>query len=127
MIWDLAAKIDGRLLNDFISPGPNLYNNLTEILFQMRENDYLCKGDIGEMFHQIFVYENDTHSLRFLFRLNQNEKIRIFKMNVLPFGAKCAPVIAQFVKNITAIASQEKFPEAADIILKNSYVDDICQ
>lgn len=125
LIWDLAAKVNDKCLNDYLEIGPNLYNNLLEIIFKMRENKYFFKGDIGEMFHQIKVFENDTHCLRFLFRFNTNEKIRAFKMKVLPFGAKCSPVISQFTKNKVAQDHKHLFPISSDIILYNSYVDDI--
>ena len=125
MIWDLAAKINGKSLNDYLFCGPNLYNNLLEILFKMRQERFLIKGDIGEMFHQIKVDDDDTNCLRFLFRFSQNENIRIFKMNVLPFGAKCSPVISQFVKNIVAKEYLTTHKEAAQAIIQNAYVDDI--
>lgn len=125
LIWDLAAKIQGKCLNDYISTGPNLYANMLDIQFQMREGQYLVKGDIGEMFHQIKVREQDTDALRFMFRFNPNEKLRYFKMLVLPFGAKCSPVISQFVKNKIAKQAASKHPETSEVILNNCYVDDL--
>jgi len=125
MIWDLAAKIDGSSINDELLAGPNLYNNLLQIIFQMCEQQYLVKGDVMEMFHQIRINEEDTEALRFMFRFPGEEKIRIFKMLVLPFGAKCSPTISQFVKNLVAKEYLQIFPEAADLILNSTYVDDI--
>ncbi|XP_070499595.1 uncharacterized protein, partial [Chironomus tepperi] len=125
MIWDLAAKVNGKSLNDFLLSGPNMYNSLLEIIFKMRERTYFIKGDLNEMFHQIFVTDEDTDSLRFLFRINPEDKIRVFKMLVLPFGAKCSPVISQHVKNTIALKFKNDLPEASETILKSSYVDDI--
>lgn len=125
MIWDLAAKVNGKSLNDFLLAGPNMYNNLLEIVFQMRERLILFKGDLSEMFHQIFVNKEDSDALRFLFRMNPDEKVRVFKMLVLPFGAKCSPVISQYVKNYTALQFKHDMPHASEAILNNSYVDDI--
>jgi hypothetical protein len=123
LIWDLAAKVNGQCLNDFLLSGPNLYNKLLDILFKMREKQFMVKGDIGEMFHQIKVDEDDTNALRFLFRFSQDEKIRVFK--VLPFGAKCSPVISQYVKNKVAEEYKNISPKTSSIILRNAYVDDI--
>lgn len=125
LIWDFSAKINGKSVNDFLLTGPNLYNNLTEILFKLREYPYIAKGDVAEMFHQIMIYEDDTHALRFIFRFSPEEKVRIFRMKVLPFGARCSPVISQYVKNKIAKDSENEYPQAAKVILKNSYVDDI--
>lgn len=125
MIWDLAAKVEGKSINDHLVAGPNLYNSLLQIVFQMCEQRYLFKGDLMEMFHQIRIKEEDTEALRFLFRFPGESKIRVFKMLVLPFGAKCSPTISQFVKNIIARRYMEIFPEASDIILNSTYVDDV--
>lgn len=125
MIWDCAAKVNGKSLNDFIVTGPNLYNSLVEILMQMRERKFVFKGDLQEMFHQIFVSEQDSDSLRFLFRFSSNEKIKTFKMLVLPFGLKCSPTVSQYIKNLVALSYSTRYKDACDIILHNSYVDDI--
>jgi hypothetical protein len=125
LIWDLAAKVQGKCLNDYISTGPNLYSNMLDIQFQMREGQYLVKGDIGEMFHQIKVRDADTDALRFMFRFNPNDRIRYFKMLVLPFGAKCSPVISQFVKNKVAEQAATEHPETSNAIIHNCYVDDL--
>ena len=45
-------------------------------------------------------------------------------MNVLIFGASCAPCISQFVKNLNADKYTTKYPEAVRAIKNNHYVDD---
>jgi hypothetical protein len=125
MIWDMAALIDGKSVNDQLLSGPNLYNNIVKILFQMREHQYLIKGDLAEMFHQINIIEEDTEALRFVYRFEGESKIRHFKMLVLPFGAKCSPTIAHYVKNKVAIEKRELTPLTSDIMQNSTYVDDV--
>jgi len=125
MIWDLAAKVNGKSLNDELMSGPNLYSSILKIMFQLAEHQYLVKGDLQEMFHQIRLKEEDSDSLRFIFRFFGEEKIRIFKMKVLPFGAKCSPTISQFVKNLIAKENLETNKLAAETILHSTYVDDV--
>ena len=124
MIWDGAAKVNGKSINDYLFTGPNLYNNLTTILFQLREYKYIIKGDLSEMFHQVSILEEDTDCLRFLFRFSGETKIREFKMTVLPFGLCCAPTIAQFVKNLIAKSIKNESPLTSDIMQNSTYVDD---
>lgn len=45
-------------------------------------------------------------------------------MTSMVFGAACSPTSAQFVKNINAKNFEQKYPEAAKVILENHYVDD---
>lgn len=125
MIWDMAAEVNGKSLNDELMAGPNLYNDILKINFQISEHPYLLKGDLKEMFHQIRLKEEDTDCLRFIFRFKGEEKIRIFKMLVLPFGAKCSPAISQFVKNLIANENLESKPLAAKLVLNSTYVDDV--
>lgn len=124
LIWDAAAKVNGMSLNDYLLPGPNLYNNLQTMLFKMREGKYLVKGDIGEMFHQVFIIKEDRQALRFIWKNEINEKPKHFEMNVMIFGAVCSPTTSQFVKNKIALEFKNEFPEAANAIINDTYVDD---
>jgi Pao retrotransposon peptidase/Family of unknown function (DUF5641)/Integrase zinc binding domain len=91
----------------------------------MREHNYLIKGDLMEMFHQVRIKDEDTDALRFLFRFENDEYLREFKMLVLPFGASCSPAISQFVKNMIANECENIYPEAAEVIRNSTYVDDV--
>ena len=102
MIWDMACQINGKSVNDYLMNGPNLYSSLVKIQFQMQEFEILIKADLSEMFHQIKLLVEDTDALRFVFRFNNEEQRRHFKMVVLPFGAKCSPSITHYIKNLVA-------------------------
>lgn len=125
MIWDGASKVNGKSLNDFLITGPNLYNEIINILYNMRSKNILIVADIQEMFHQTFLTEEDTECSRFLFRFKNENTIREFKMKVLPFGLKCSPTIAQYVKNLIADEVIDIKPRVANVIKNNTYVDDI--
>lgn len=125
MIWDGASKVKGLSLNDFLITGPNLYNELLKILLNSRVYDVLIIGDVEEMFHQTLLTKEDSDCVRFLFRFKDEERIREFRMNVLPFGLKCSPTIAQFVRNKIAEELEVEMPKMADTIKNFSYVDDI--
>lgn len=124
-IWDAASKINGSSLNDHLLTGPNLYTNYLQIMFQMQEGKYLIKGDLQEMFHQIFVRKEDRDALRFLFRKSPADKLQILRMKRLIFGAKSSPIISQYVKNKIASEKIEAYPDAANVIINSTYVDDV--
>jgi len=124
-IWDAATKVNGKSLNDYLLSGPNLYNNYQKILFNMQEGRYLIKGDLSEMFHQIVIRAEDRDALRFLFRKSPNDKIQVLRMKVMIFGSICSPSTSQFVKNKLANEFLNEYPDAADVILNSTYVDDV--
>jgi len=124
-IWDMAAKVNGKSVNDYLIRGPNYYNEIIKLQFQMCEQKYIIKGDLREMFHQVRILEEDTEALRFLFRFRGESQIRHFKMKVLPFGAKCSPTIAQYVKNRVAEENMSENLLVSDLMINSTYVDDI--
>lgn len=124
-IWDAATKVEGLSLNDCLLSGPNLYNSYLKIILQMREGKYLIKGDIQEMFHQVVMRKEDRDSLRFLFRKSPNLPIQILRMRVMIFGSKSSPSTSQFVKNKVAEPYEKTHPEATNVIINKTYVDDV--
>lgn len=125
MIWNAAAEVNGRSLNSYLLPGPNLYNNMSDILFKYREGKFTIKADVAEMFHRLRIIEKDTDMLRFVFQFENEDFIREYKMLVLPFGLCCSPALAHYVKNLCATKHLTTNPDAASIILSNSFVDDV--
>lgn len=124
MIWDLAAKVLGRSLNEEMLSGPDNYNCLLNILCKAREKQILVIGDISEMFHQIYLKKTDSDCMRFLFKFLNEPEVTEMIMERFPFGAICSPSVANFVKELIAKTFKEKFPEASDAVLNCSYVDD---
>lgn len=77
------------------------------------------------MFHRIFIRDEDRHAQRFLWRgCDSSREPDVYVMNVLIFGATCAPCISQYVKNKHAAKYESKFPSAVNAIINNHYVDD---
>lgn len=50
----------------------------------------------------------------------------MYVKTVLTFGDKPAPAMAQIALRKTAEENEKNYPEAADVLTKNSYMDDIC-
>ncbi|XP_059223223.1 uncharacterized protein LOC131997003 [Stomoxys calcitrans] len=125
IVWDAAATVNGVSLNSMLFKGPDLLSSLPDILFRFRQKSVAICGDIEQMFHQIFIREEDRNVQRFLWRAEDgDEEPNIFIMNVMIFGASCAPCISQFVKNLNANKYRNQFPAAANAIVHNHYVDD---
>ncbi|XP_075157943.1 uncharacterized protein LOC142231210 [Haematobia irritans] len=126
VVWDAAAKSGGLSLNSFLLKGPDLMASLPAVLFKFRQNAVAICGDIEEMFHQVHIRPDDRDVQRFLWRdCDQNREPDVYVMDVMIFGATCAPSISQYIKNLNADKFKNEFPLAAKSIKQNHYVDDL--
>lgn len=126
VVWDAAAKVSGVSLNSFLLKGPDMLASLPKVLFAFRERKVAVCGDIEEMFHQIYVRQEDRDVQRFLWRdCNPTAEPDVYVMDVMIFGASCAPSISQFIKNLNAERFEKEYPLAVKSIKRNHYVDDL--
>lgn len=125
IVWDAAARSHGVSLNSTLLKGPDLLSSLPGILFKFRQRQVAFSADIEQMFHRIYIREEDRHAQRFLWRgCDTTKDPDVYVMNVMTFGATCSPCTSQFVKNLNAAKYKNSYPEAADAIERNHYVDD---
>ena len=76
---------------------------------------------ISKMYNSIILSDLDQHTHPFLWG---NEPNHYILLNV-PFGDKPSGTIAILALQKTAESSKAKYPEEADMIMKDTYVDDI--
>ncbi|XP_055584725.1 uncharacterized protein LOC129737589 [Uranotaenia lowii] len=124
LVWDAAAMYKGQSLNSVLLTGPDQLVSLISVLIKFRESRIAVCGDIREMYHQVKIREQDQHCQRFLWKDNDGDPSE-YIMTVMTFGASCSPSSAQFVKNINAKRHAEKYPDASEIIINCTYVDDM--
>ena len=76
-------------------------------------------GDISRMYHRVLIPERDQHVHRFLWRnFNTQREPDVY--------VKTAPAMAQKALRKTAEEKRDEYPEAAETLTKNSYMDDTC-
>ena len=63
-----AAKFHGKSLNSCLLTGPDLLQDLFNVLLRFRQHPYAVSADIEGMFLQVGVPTVDQSSLRFLWR-----------------------------------------------------------
>ncbi|XP_062554097.1 uncharacterized protein LOC134219387 [Armigeres subalbatus] len=124
VVWDAAAKTNGVSLNSMLLKGPDLLTSLPSVLFRFRQKEVAITGDIKEMFHQIVIRPEDRQAQRFLWRDSPDDPIKEYVMDVATFGSTCSPCSAQYVKNKNAEEWNQVYPDAAEAIINNTYVDD---
>ena len=127
IVLNSSAVFQGHRLNDNWMKVPDLLNALFGIVLRFRENEVAFIGDISKMYHRIRIPEADQHVHRFLWRnLKTERETDVYVKTVLTFGDKPAPAMAEIALRKTADEAKEVFPKAAQVLKKNSYMDDIC-
>ena len=117
MVFDASAKHDGVSLPDFA------VDIVANLLRFRRYSIPLC-ADIKQMFLQVGVAAEDRSFLRYLWRpLGGCGPPDTFEMNVHIFGAVCSPAVCIATMRKTAEDHRSQFPDVADIVSKNFYVD----
>ena len=125
IVFDAAAKSHGVALNDLIFKGPKLQGNLPSILTRFRQRPVALVCDIAQMYLQIELAESDRPFQRFLWRdLNSNAEPAVYEFNRVVFGVNASPFLAQYVTQEHARRNAENSSEAAEVIIKSTYMDD---
>ena len=127
IVFNSSAIFRGHRLNDYWKEGPDLLNDLFGVVLRFRENEVAFIGDISKMYHRIRIPEADQHVHKFLWRnLQTDREPDVYIKTVLTFGDKTAPAMAQIAIRKTADEAKKDFPEAAQVLKDNTYMDDIC-
>ena len=101
-------------------------NDLFGVILRFRENEVAVTADISKMYHRVLIPMEDRHVHRFLWRnLETDRPPDIYVMNVLTFGDKPTPAMAQIALQKTVEKEESSNPEAARTIKNNTYMDDI--
>ncbi len=96
------------------------------ILLRFREEPVAFMGDISKMHLQICLPESDTHLHRYLWRdLDVTKPPTVYRLLRVTFGDKPSPEMANFVMRKIAETTGESYPEAAVILNRDRYMDDI--
>ena len=127
VVFDCAAKFHDISLNDKLLQGPDLTNDLLDVLMRFRDGHVAFTADVEAMFYQVSVPREDRDFLRFLWWPNGDLEMRpkTFRMTVHLFGACSSPSCASYALQRTAKDHGMCFEDdIAQTIAKNFYVDD---
>ena len=127
VVFDCPAKYHGVSLNDSLLQGPDLTNDLLDVLLRFREEQVAFTADIEAMFYQVKVPEEDRDFLRFLWWPDGDlsSSPATYRMTVHLFGACSSPSCANFALRKTAEDHGRAYDgRVSKIIRENFYVDD---
>lgn len=121
-----ARSLSGVSLNDIMYRGPNLQQDLQELILKWRQYEYVYTADIEKMYRQILVHPEDQPYQKILWRDNQNQPIRTYQLTTVTYGTKPAPFLAMMCLKQLATAEQKNYPDAAKALEESFYMDDYC-
>ena len=122
VVFDAAAKHDGKSLNDAIWPGPKLQRDLVDVLTRFRRAPVALSADISEKFLQVELQEKDRPYHRFLWR---DFDTSLYEFQRLLFGNTASPFCSQYVLQTHAKTHALDFPQAASTTEDSMCEDDV--
>ena len=116
----------GSSINDIVAKGINSMNSMLELFIRFRSYIVAMHTDIKQMYNVIKLKPEHWRFQRYLWDLllnPNNEPMEKLIMTII-YGITSSGNQAICGLRKTAIGQQEKFPEAADSIINDTYMDD---
>jgi hypothetical protein len=106
VVFDASCKGSNNIsLNDELMIGPQLQDDLRNLLMRWRMKRVCFVADVQKMYRQILVTKEDANYQRILWRQNECEELKEYRMLRVTFGTAPAPYLA--VKTLQKIAIDE--------------------
>ncbi|XP_062703548.1 uncharacterized protein LOC134286002 [Aedes albopictus] len=126
VVFDASCPTSSGLsLNNALMVGPTVQDDIISIVLRFRFHRIAIVADVEKMYRMVQQQLADRRLHKILWRDNQNEPIRVFQLNTVTYGTASAPYLATKCLKRLAELDGNKFPEAAKILCKDFYVDDM--
>lgn len=126
VVFDASAKTSSNIsLNDVLKVGPKIQDDLLDILLRFRKHNVVMTADIEKMYRQVRIARDQQDLQRILWRSSPNDDLQHFRLTTVTYGTASASYLAIRALHQTAYDNERVFPEAAHVILKDFYVDDL--
>ena len=119
IVWDCAVS-----RNDLVYEGPDLLNQLTDVLIRFHRFRYAVTFDTRKMYLNVKVPSKDRGVLRILYRPDDDisKAPKEYRAAVHIYGAKSSGFIANLC--VHDLASRTEDSVLSDVLTKDLYVDD---
>ncbi|XP_026745741.1 uncharacterized protein LOC113507087 [Trichoplusia ni] len=126
VVFDASCKGSNNVsLNDELLVGPQLQEDLRNILMRWRMKRVCFMADIKQMFRQVLVSPEDADFQRILWRQQESDTLEEYRLLRVTFGTASAPYLA--VKTLQQVAKDEAKNNilVAQTINEDFYMDDL--
>ncbi|XP_055584930.1 uncharacterized protein LOC129737791 [Uranotaenia lowii] len=126
VVFDASCKTpNGPSLNSALMIGPIVQEDLRSIIMRSRLRPVMVIADIKQMYRQILVHEDDTPLQRIVWRASPDAPMWTYELKTVTYGTASAPYLATRVLQQLADDECDQFPEAARVLKRDFYVDDL--
>lgn len=126
VVFDASARTsNGLSFNDIQACGPQIQDNLFNVVVRFRCQPFVLTADITKMYRQIEVTPKQRCLQKILWRSAPTEDVRTFRLNTITYGTKSASFLATRCLKEIANINRAKYPKASSIIESDFYVDDL--
>ncbi|XP_052737821.1 uncharacterized protein LOC128198126 [Bicyclus anynana] len=125
-VFNASQKGSNKVsLNDELLVGPQLQDDMRSLILRWRMKRVCFVADIQKMYRQILVTKEDSNLQRILWRSNQDEPVKDYRLGRVTFGTASAPYLA--VRTLHQVATDEGYEhtDAAQVIKQDFYMDDL--
>ncbi|XP_055714249.1 uncharacterized protein LOC129808496 [Phlebotomus papatasi] len=119
-----SPSSSGLSLNDVLMTGPVVQPSSMAVLLNFRLQPVTFTCDIVKMYLQTTVHEQYRNFLRFLWTTSSDNIVKDFRFKRVCFGVSSSPFLATRSLNQLTKEEGQKYPLAAQVVLKHFYVDD---
>ncbi|XP_077279448.1 uncharacterized protein LOC143906938 [Temnothorax americanus] len=126
VVFNASSKTtSGISLNDTLMKGPNLQDSIINIMLRFRLHAVAITADLRKMYRQVLVHEDDRDYQRILWRFSPIDPVDDYWLNTVTYGQTSASHQAISSVQQQAKEGASRFELASQILLEDSYVDDI--
>lgn len=119
-----CATTNGKSINDIQLAGPNLQENLANIIMRFRFHQFVISADVKQMFLQIQMNDEDLKYQKIFWRFNKDDLLQEYVWTTVLFGMKSSPFLAIYIVLELARIYEKKFPSASRAAKSERYMDD---
>ncbi|XP_025419482.1 uncharacterized protein LOC112689831 [Sipha flava] len=126
VVFNASARTStGASLNESMYTGPKLQPDIQVVLLRSRLWKYVFMADIKQMYRQIVIQPSDRDYLRILWRFSTTSPIEDYRLGTVTYGTSAASFQALRTIRHLATVDGDSWPLAANILLNDTFVDDI--
>lgn len=125
VILQMALNCSEPSENRVFLNGPKLQEDLMSILLRFRQHKIVVCGDVAKMYRVIWINPQHRSLQRTFWRGKSNAKLEEYTLNTVTYGTKSAPYLAIRCLKQLGLDNVDMYPEAANTILTDFYVDDL--
>ncbi|XP_065085731.1 uncharacterized protein LOC135707774 [Ochlerotatus camptorhynchus] len=126
VVFDASCRTpNGPSLNDALMIGPIVQEDLRSLTMRSRIRPVLLNADVKQMYRQILTDQRSNNLQHIVWSPSPEAPLQTYELKTVTYGTASAPFLATRVLQQLADDEQNDFPEAANVLRKDFYVDDL--